>query len=407
MLEARDLLGPASGTRETNRKRMIIEIMIKADRQSRIARRSGLSQASVSTAVQELTEQGVVETDRTRGRSGQVRLAPVRGVAIGVEISHDHVVVVARRVDQPYDRFAKHHRGDGANWGMQRLLPAITGLIAEAVAETGQTMDDVVSAGVSVPRMIDPRTGRFTRPVLLPWHERDEPAEELSRVLGLHVAIDNDANLGAMAEQIYGMDEPAETVVYVKATTGVGVGIMIGDMLYRGHRGMAGEIGHLTIDRDGDVCECGGRGCLDTIVGADSLIAQVRTSHRGSTADVPLTLPSLIEKAHTADAVCTRVLRDAGRTLGLALAQLCNLINPRLIVLGGELAGGKELVLDPCEQELRRYALAGAVNRSDGFTVRLSQLSPHAEALGALILGLRARSNEDRQGTGAGTMNGP
>lgn len=399
MLEARDLLGPVSGAREANRKKMLVEIMIKSDRQSRIARRSGLSQASISTAVQELTESGVLENDRgadrTRGRSAAVRLVPLRGVAVGVDISHDHVTVVARRVDQQFDRIYVQQRGDGANWGLPRLLPAIKSMIAEAVEETGQSLDDVVSAGVSVPRMIDPRSGRFTTPVLLPWHEQDEPAEELSRYLGIRAAIDNDANLGAVAEQIYGMDEPAETVVYVKATTGVGVGIVIGDHLYRGHRGMAGEIGHLTIDPRGDVCECGGRGCLDTIVGAESLIAEVRTSHRGSTADVPVNLASLIEKAHARDAVCTRVLQDAGRVLGMALAQLCNLLNPRLIVLGGELAQGKELILAPCRQELLRYSLAGAVNPAGGFMLRLSQLNPYAEAQGALILGLRARLGDE------------
>lgn len=399
MLEARDLLGPVTGAREANRKKMLVEIMIKSDRQSRIARRSGLSQASISTAVQELTESGVLEndkgTDRTRGRSAAVRLVPLRGVAVGVDISHDHVTVVARRVDQQFDRISVAQRGDGANWGLPRLLPAIKTMVAEAVEETGQSLDDVVSAGVSVPRMIDPRSGRFTTPVLLPWHEQDEPAEELSRYLGIRAAIDNDANLGAVAEQIYGMDEPAETVVYVKATTGVGVGIVIGDHLYRGHRGMAGEIGHLTIDPRGDVCECGGRGCLDTIVGAESLIAEVRTSHRGSTADVPVNLASLIEKAHARDAVCTRVLQDAGRVLGMALAQLCNLLNPRLIVLGGELAQGKQLILDPCRQELQRYSLSGAVNPGNGFMLRLSQLNPYAEAQGALILGLRARLGDE------------
>ncbi|SDP40344.1 ROK family protein [Lentzea jiangxiensis] len=399
MIEARELLGPASGARDANRKRMLVEIMVKADRQSRIAYRSGLSQASVSTAVQELVAEQVLEIDRTqdkvRGRTTPVRLAPTRGVAIGVDISHDHVVVVARRVDQRHDKFSVQQRGDGANRGLSRLLPMIKSMIGEAVEETGQTLDDVVAAGLSVPRMIDPRTGRFTTPVLLPWHDYDRPAEDLTEHLGVRVAIDNDANLGAMAEQIYGMDEPAETVVYVKATNGVGVGIMIGDKLYRGHRGMAGEIGHLTIDRNGDVCECGGRGCLDTIVGSESLVAEVRRSHRGSTTDNPVTLQSLIEKAHARDAVCTRVLQDAGRTLGIALAQLCNLLNPRLIVLGGELATGKDLLLGPCMQELRRYALGGAVNDREGFTLRLSQLSPYSEAQGALILGLRARKVEE------------
>ncbi|WP_020670785.1 ROK family transcriptional regulator [Amycolatopsis nigrescens] len=395
MLEARDLLGPATGTRELNRKKMIIEIMIKADRQSRIARRSGLSQASVSTAVQELAEAGIVEAEkgtevRGRGRSAQVRLRPVRGVAVGVDLSHDHVTVVARRVDQHFDRIRVQQRQDGAHGGLRRLLPSIVGMIGDAVEETGQTLDDVVAAGISVPRMIDPRTGRFTTPVLPPWTEHDQPAEELGRLLGVHFAIDNDANLGAMAEQTYGMDEPAETVVYVKATTGVGVGIMIGDKLLRGQRGMAGEIGHLTMDRYGEVCQCGGRGCLDSIVGAESLIAEVRQALRGNTIDVPVTLASLIEKAHAGDAVCARVLKDAGRTIGLALAQLCNLFNPHLVVLGGELATGRELILGPCRQELQRYALAGAVNPAEGFVLRLSQLGALAEAQGALILGLRS-----------------
>lgn len=378
---------------------MLIEIMIKADRQSRIARRSGLSQASISTAVQELIENGVLDadkgTERSRGRTTPVRLVPLRGVAVGVEISHDHVVVVARRVDQSFDRIQVQRRGDGANWGMARLMPTIKTMIAEAVQETGQTPEDVVSAGVSVPRMIEPRTGRFATPVLLPWHEDDEPAAELGRYLGVRTAIDNDANLGALAEQIYGMDEPAETVVYIKATSGVGAGIVIGDHVYRGHRGMGGEIGHLTIDPHGEVCECGGRGCLDTLIGKEPLIAQVRTAHRGSVADSPTSLAALADLAWRGDAVCARVLKDAGRTLGIALAQLCNLLNPQLIVLGGELAQGRELVLEPCHQELQRYSLAGAVDPQHGFLLRLSRLSPYSEAQGALILGLRAQLTEE------------
>jgi predicted NBD/HSP70 family sugar kinase len=125
------------------------------------------------------------------------------------------------------------------------------------------------------------------------------------------------------------------------------------------------------------------------MIGSKTLVAEARTAHRGSPAESPLNLRSLIEKAHAQDAVCLRVLQDAGRTLGFALAQLCNLLNPGLIVLGGELALGKNLVLEPCEQELKRYSLSGAVNPEGGFALRTSEL-PYAEAQGALILGLRA-----------------
>lgn len=404
MLEARDLLAATSGTRELSRKRMIIEVMIKSDRQSRLARRLGVSQASVSAAVKDLTDNEIVENDtesRSRAGGGKVRLRATRGVAIGIDLGFNHVTVIARRVDQPHDKPTIRTTDVGANVGLRRVLDEIKRMIADAVAETSQRMEDVVSAGVAVPRMINPRNERFTTPILPPWVEGDEPAAEFSKLLRVHVAIDNDANLGAMAEQTYGLDEPVETVVYVKASTGVGVGIMIGHNLLRGQRGMAGEIGHLTLRPEGHACMCGGRGCLDTIVGAEALLNQVRQAHRGNAFDVPSNLRSLVEKAHNGNAVCTRVLNDAGRTLGFALAQLCNLLNPDLIVLGGELSNGRSLVLDTCRQELRRYALSGAVSETDGFQIRLSPLGSLAEAQGALILGLRSRQLESGDSTAA------
>jgi predicted NBD/HSP70 family sugar kinase len=394
MLDARDLLGPVTGTREQNRRKLIIEIMIKADRQSRIARRMGLSQGSVSTAVQELVEEEIVEVRRER-RGSSVLLKPTRGIALGIDLGFRRTAVIARRVDHPFEHVSRVVRAEeGANRGFAQVLPTIRRMISEAVEETGQKPADIVSAGIAVPRMINPREGRFTTPVLPPWNAEDDPAKVLGRELKVHVAIDNDANLGAMAEQTYGLEEPIETVVYVKASTGVGAGIMIGDKLLRGERGMAGEIGHLLIDRDGEVCLCGGRGCLDTVVGAEALLAEARQASRRSGYDAPSSLTLLIENARRGDAVCRRILGDAGRTLGQALAQLCNLVNPRLIVLGGELAGGDELVLEPCVQELRHFALAGAVGEESHLELRRSNLNSLAEAQGALILGLRSRQLE-------------
>ncbi|GAA1348974.1 ROK family transcriptional regulator [Saccharothrix algeriensis] len=395
MREARELLDAPAQGRESTRKRLVIEIMVKSDRQSQLSRRTGVSQALVSTTVQELAREGLVEIDAPGGgRSrGRVRLSRMRGVAVGVDLGFNHISVVARPVDQPHDRIALRRESPGANVGLRRLLPDVLRLTREAVEETGQGMADVVAAGLAVPRMVDPRTGRFTTPVLPPWEPGDEPAADLAAELGVPVAMDNDANLGALAEQTYTSEEAVEHVVYVKASTGVGIGIVVGSNLVRGQRGTAGEIGHLTIDPDGEMCLCGGRGCLDTLVGAESLLAKVKQSQRGAARDVPTTLAALVLKAHNGDAVCRRVLNDAGRVLGFALAQLCNLINPQRIVIGGELAEARSMVLDTCRQELARYALAGAVEPTDGFELRTSTLSPYAEAQGALILGLRSRSS--------------
>ncbi|MEU7528618.1 ROK family protein [Saccharothrix sp. NPDC042600] len=396
MREARELLDVPTQGRESTRKRLIIEIMVKSDRQSQLSRRIGVSQALVSGAIQDLAREGIVELDApSGGRSrGRVRLKPMRGVAVGIDIGFNHVSVVARPVDQPHDRVAARREGPGANVGLRRLLPEVLRLTRDAVDETGQGMADLVSTGLAVPRMVDPRTGRLTTPVLPPWETDDDPAADLSAELGVRVVMDNDANLGALAEQTYTSDDAVEHVVYVKASTGVGIGIVVGSNLVRGQRGMAGEIGHLTVEPAGEMCLCGGRGCLDTLVGAESLLARVKQSQRGTTRDAPTTLAELVLRARNGDAVCTRVLNDAGRSLGFALAQLCNLINPHRIVVGGELAEARSMVLDPCRQELTRFALSGAVTPSADFELRASTLSPYAEAQGALILGLRSRSSK-------------
>ncbi|MBW4716283.1 ROK family transcriptional regulator [Saccharothrix obliqua] len=396
MREARELLDRPVQGREVNLKRLVVEIMVKSDRQSQLVRRTGLSGAQVSQSVQELVKDGVLEVDAPgSGRArGRVRLSRMRGVAVGVDVGFNHISAVARPVGDPHDRIAVRREGSGANIGFRRLLPSVLRLVREAVEETNQGMADVVSAGLAVPRMVDPRTGRFTTPVLPPWETDDDPAGELAAELGTPVVMDNDANLGALAEQTYTSEEAVEHVVYVKASTGVGIGIVVGSNLVRGRRGAAGEIGHLTIDPNGEMCLCGGRGCLDTLVGSESLLAKVKQSQRGTARDVPNTLAELVLRAHNGDAVCVRVLNDAGRVLGFALAQLCNLINPHRIVLGGELADARALLLEPCRQELDRYALAGAVARAEDFDLRTSTLSPLAEAQGALILGLRSRSSK-------------
>jgi predicted NBD/HSP70 family sugar kinase len=402
MFEIRHHLGPAKGPREINRKRILLAVMIKADTQTDIARRTRLSQGTVSKVVRELEREGAVEVDRAqdtgaKGRGARVRLTPADGVAVGVHLGFNHTTVVARRVDQRHDINPPQRAEGGANRGLRQALPVIERLVRDAVAQTGLSPEHIVSAGIAVPRMINPRTGGFTGPALPPWSEGDHPAEELGGRLGVRVVADNDANLGALAEQTYAPGGPIETLVYVKASTGIGAGLIVGGNVVRGHSGGAGEIGHLTMDRDGIVCRCGGRGCLETIIGSDFLLSQVRQAQTGNSVDVPVSLGTLVTKAETGDAVCLRVLQDAGRLLGVALAQLCNVLNPTRIVLGGQLAEGGELVLEPCREALRRYGLRAAVGPGSGFEVRPASLGTVAEAQGALVLGLLSRQGAEEE----------
>jgi predicted NBD/HSP70 family sugar kinase len=401
MLQLQERLEKAQGTKAINRKHVLLEIMVKADSQANLARRTGLAPSTVWNVIRDLQHDQVVAVERNGGvggRRGVVSLPPTRNVAIGVHLGFNQAVVVARRVDQPFGQAYHQDISGGANRGLREIVPVLKRAVQDAVAHIGVGLEDVISMGVAVPGMVDPKTGRFAPPVIPPWQPDDRPCRELAEWLGVPEALDNDANLGALAEQTYTTDGDAEMVVYIKASTGVGAGLVLANIPVRGHRGIAGEIGHLPMDPDGQVCYCGGRGCLETVIGADALLRQVRTSLSGKTGvDVPRSLESLIKQAQANDAMCIRVLQDAGRALGRAVAHVCNLLNPDLIVVGGQLATAGHLLLDPCRESLNRYALGGAV---EGLVLKTSSLKDQAEAQGALVLGISAlRHLDDTQDT--------
>jgi predicted NBD/HSP70 family sugar kinase len=297
----------------------------------------------------------------------------------------------ARRLDDPQLHVATEPVGverPPSVW-----LEAAVRLFEQVVDESRVDKADTISVGMGVPGAVDPRTSRMTHRVS-PIGSRDEigdedPATALGKKLGLRVVADNDANLGAYAEYLVGAGRDIERLFYVKASRGVGAGIIAGGgLIIRGKNGVAGEFGHMTLDRFGTVCKCGSRGCLETAIGEVQLLEQVRHAYAGRSIQVPRTLDALIERARLGEAVELRVLQDAGRTLGFALAQVCNLLDPDRIVIGGRLgqAFERELLIGPAEEELRRYALPGARN----IPIVPTQLGGEAHLRGALYLGLRS-----------------
>jgi predicted NBD/HSP70 family sugar kinase len=243
-----------------------------------------------------------------------------------------------------------------------------------------------VSIGLGVPAAVDPRTVMVTQVASsLEWNLGGDPRERFrDHFQHVPIIVDNEANLAAYGEYVFGAGRGTETMLFVKASTGIGSGLVIGGLIYRGRHGLAGELGHLTMDPTGTVCRCGNRGCLETLVGGARLVEQVRQAYSGYRLDLPTGLEGMIERAKGGDQVCRRVLQDAGRNIGLALARVCNLINPELIVLGGELGRASELLVVPADQGLRLYALRGMFEHPKPTEIVGSQLGLLAGAQGAL-----------------------
>jgi predicted NBD/HSP70 family sugar kinase len=216
------------------------------------------------------------------------------------------------------------------------------------------------------------------------------PAGELERRLGVPVRVENDANLGALAETVWGAGRGRRLVVYIKAASGIGAGFAVDGRIFRGATGTAGEIGHTTVDEGGPLCRCGNRGCLEMLAGGPALIAQL--AHTGVAVD---SVADLVARAQQGDPGCRRVLADAGDWLGMAAANVVNLLNPEVLIFGGELGLAEELVLTTLRARVLRASLppSGAA-----VTIVPAQLGDRAEALGGALLVLReaGRFGSDR-----------
>ena len=202
--------------------------------------------------------------------------------------------------------------------------------------------------------------------------------EQLAAALGHPVWVDNDANLGALAEMTWGAGRGARDLVYLKLATGIGAGIVVNGSIVCGAAGTAGEIGHTTVDEHGDVCQCGNRGCLETVASADTIL-RLLAPRQGD----GLTLQEAIDTALAGDAGCRRVIGDAGRHIGVALANVVNLLSPERIVVGGELAGAGEVLLGPIRAAVERYAIESAAKATQ---IIPAGLGDRAEVLGAIAL---------------------
>ncbi|MCJ1680503.1 ROK family transcriptional regulator [Streptomyces sp. APSN-46.1] len=372
--------GSQSSLHRANLERVVRAVRLAGSlTQAEIARATGLSAATVSNIVRELKEAGTVEvTDTSAGgrRARSVSLSGDAGIVIGVDFGHTHLrVAVGNLAHQVLAEEAEPLDVD-ASWteGFDRA-EALVGRLIEGI---GVGREKVIGVGLGVPGPIDVESGTLGSTAILPGWAGINPRQELSRRLGVPVYVDNDANLGALGELVWGSGRGVKDLAYIKVASGVGAGLVINGQIYRGPGGTAGEIGHITLDESGPVCRCGNRGCLETFAAARYVLPLLQGSHGPE-----LTMERVVELARDGDPGCRRVIADVGRHVGSGVASLCNLLNPSRVVLGGSLAEAGELVLAPIRESVGRYAIPSAARQ---LSVLTGSLGGRAEVLGALAL---------------------
>jgi predicted NBD/HSP70 family sugar kinase len=343
--------------RELN-ERIVLNLVRQAGPISRaeLARRSNLSRSTVSSIIAPLLEANIVREVGAGDSQGGRRPIMIEfnyqsGFVMGAELGTEALTVlltdlasnVLRCVQVPIEIAA----GPGA------CVPQVATLIERTAAAAGIALGAILGVGVGVPGPLAAAAGRLIAPPIMPgWHSVPLRAL-LEERLGMRVFLENDANLGALAEQRLGAARGWRNVAYVYlGSRGIGSGLLLDGRLYRGDIGSAGEIGHLMMDEDGPVCRCGSIGCLEAIAGTPALLRRARDA--GLQAE---NVAALIELAQQGDTQTIAIIREAGEHLGVAIASLVNMLNPGCVVIGGGLAAAGDLLLDPLRATLQRRGL--------------------------------------------------
>ncbi|SNT60292.1 Sugar kinase of the NBD/HSP70 family, may contain an N-terminal HTH domain [Asanoa hainanensis] len=351
-----------SAQRSANRARVVRALRERGAQSRRALAEIGLSRSTVKSVIEELLDDGTImevsDADRRVGTGRPPTLVGLKGdlgVAVGIEIANG--VVRAAVCDTAQQLLAHDAVPMDDHTPPAATLKTAGTLVEHMLDRLGLGKDRVLGVGVAMPGPIQRNTGVNGRATTLkPWVNVN-PYATASDAFRLPLLVGNDANFAALAETTWGVARGMRDIAYIYTASGIGVGFILGGALYVGANGTAGELGHTTIDENGEVCQCGGRGCLNTLANADSITQNLWRSHRDR-----LSIAEVIKMAEMGDVGCRRVIADAGRHIGLASANMYNLLDPELIVLGGNLAPAGELLLAPLRESMARRAIhAGEV----------------------------------------------
>lgn len=365
-----------------------------------IAGVAGLSRSTVSEIVGEILPMGIVtEVGEGPSRGGRrpivLEFRDDACVILGVEMGATHVV--AALTDLRGRVLAWRSREQAVRTDPEGTRRVIDEMCDECLASPAAAGRPLVGIGVALPCPVDPsHPSRLSTLVMPDWGGR-HGLEALAAKHDVPLMVDNDANLGALAEHWWGAGRGIDDLVYIKVAMGVGSGHVIGGEIYRGATGVAGEIGHLSIDPQGKPCLCGLRGCLVTLVGGPALVARATELApqfpASPLAGRAVTIASLEDAAIAGDPLALQVTQEAAGHLGRAVAGLLNIMNPSLVIVGGMLARLGDLLLDPLRETVKVRTLVSSVAAAE---LRTGDLGELGIAVGASTLVLKAALADSR-----------
>lgn len=348
-----------------------------------VARLTGLSQSTISKAVKPMLAAGylVEGSEQVEGPGRPIvplQVNTERHYVLGVKVTGTEAIGV---LTDPQGRVLAAERRPLAGPGLEDVVADVAALADALRHERPEYADEAEGLGVCLAGHVDGRTGTLRYSPVFGWH--DVPlAQLLEERTGLVTVVENDVNALAVAEQWFGAGRDVPEFAIVTVGAGIGCGLIVDGELVHGASGMAGELGHITVDPDGAPCRCGKRGCLETLASDAAILDGIVAAGGPRLAGIT----EAAELARSGDPAARTAFHRAGDALGRAIAILLNLVEPSRIVLSGEGVVASDLLLESLDDALRRHSFGGAADRLEIVT---RPLADETWARGAAVNVLR------------------
>ena len=364
-----------------NKALSVVELSSKLDK----------SVPHVTKAVNELMEEGlVVESGQAPSSGGRKPLtyALRPGTLYVVAVAMDQLyfkIAITDILNDPVLPVETHElRLLNNNEALSQLVEIIDGYIKRS----GVDRKKIIGLGLGTPGFTNTKLGINYSYLLPPGDE--SLLSYLERELHIHVSIDNDSSLIALAELKFGLARGKEEVMVINVGWGIGLGMIVNGVLFRGFTGYAGELSHIPISESDILCDCGKRGCLETEgtlrVVTDKAIKGIKNGNVSGLKledDSEKMSEAIMIAANKGDQYAIELLTDMGYKIGKAIAILIHIVNPELIVLSGRGAAVGKILLAPIQQALNKYCIPRLSEHTD---VKVSTMGRKAELIGAAAL---------------------
>jgi N-acetylglucosamine repressor len=365
-----------------------------------LAKISGLSPATISAIIGDFISSGLVhEMGRGESTGGRrpvmLRLNHKAGFVVGAKLMEHAIVTAVTDLDasvlhHQVTRLRIADREPSVSTDPEMLLKALINTIETTITKSGIDRERLLGIGVGMAGIVDTAEGLSQYSPFFGW-QGVKIAEPLTEHFKLPIYLENDVNTLTIAEQWFGYGHVADHFVVVTVGRGIGAGVVVNGQFYRGALGGAGEVGHMKLKPKGPLCDCGSHGCLEALASDEAILRQARVAvaagkqtHLSKVES--LTLEALVEAADNGDRLARRLLGEAGRWLGVGIANLVNILNPQLVIVGGEGVRAGEWRLGPMREAIKEHAFNGL---ADGLEIVIEPSGDETWARGAacLVLG--------------------